>query len=89
MTISCSFLLESVLLALAAAGSAVLFTFPLNWLEASLGSFVTMSKIQFHLHVGPGVIAKASVFALALGILGGFVPALFASRRNIVAGLRR
>jgi putative ABC transport system permease protein len=82
------FLRESVLLSLTggAIGLAV----------ASLGSLVTFSltnnntftDITFHFKFGPNIVVAAAIFALVLGVLGGFLPALRASRLSIVSATR-
>ena len=63
---------------------------------ASLGSLVTFSltnnntftDITFHFKFGPNIVIASAVFALAMGLLGGFLPALRASRLSIVAATR-
>jgi len=59
----------------------------------SLASFSTLNnqsftQISFHFHFGPDVALSAVIFSLAMGLLGGFVPALSAARQGIVNAVR-
>ena len=51
-------------------------------------NFQTFSEIAFRFHFTPGIAAQALLFALAMGVVGGFIPAWRASRMKIVDCLR-
>jgi ABC-type antimicrobial peptide transport system permease subunit len=46
------------------------------------------SEIGFGFALSPGVITRALIFALVMGLVGGFLPAVRAARLNIVNALR-
>jgi putative ABC transport system permease protein len=49
---------------------------------------VTFSEVVFSLQMTPAVVISAVVFALIMGVVGGFAPAWHASRRDILSALR-
>ena len=51
-------------------------------------NFTSFAEIGFGFALGPGVIARALIFALVMGLIGGFLPAVRAARLNIVNALR-
>lgn len=83
-----AFMVESLLLALlggvvglAAAAWMQLFTIStMNW--------QSFSELAFSFHLTPDIIAQTLLFALAMGLIGGLLPALRAARMNIVNALR-
>ncbi len=83
-----AFLAESLLLSLVGgvlglAGAAFMQT-----VRISTVNFQTFSEIAFRFHFTPGIAAQALLFALAMGVVGGFIPAWRASRMKIVDCLR-
>jgi putative ABC transport system permease protein len=83
-----SFFLESLLLALAGGALGILLVLPLNNMTTSVGSFISFSEINFNFHVSPPVVATGIAFALAVGALGGVLPARMAARKEILTALR-
>lgn len=83
-----SFIFESLLLSLIGGALGALVAFGFNGIETGIGSIVTFSEITFGFHVGPMTLAVGLVFSVAMGLLGGFLPAWSASRINIVNALR-
>lgn len=84
-----SVMFESLLLALVggAAGAAVSY-FALNGYQASTINFQTFSQIAFAFTVTPRLLVIAIIWAAAIGLLGGFFPALRAARMPIASALR-
>jgi len=83
-----AFLGESLLLSLVGGvlglgGAAFMQT-----VRISTVNFQTFSEIAFRFHFTPGIAAQALLFALAMGVVGGFIPAWRASRMKIVDCLR-
>src|SRR6266566_4259851 len=78
-----AFLVESVLLA-TAVGLASLLSFA----RVSTLNFGSFSEIGFGFALSPGVITSALIFAVLMGVVGGFLPAVRAARLNIVNALR-
>jgi putative ABC transport system permease protein len=83
-----SFIFESVVLSLLGGVLGCLLALPLNGLTTAVGSFQTFSEIAFKFHVGLIAIAIGLAFAVIIGTLGGALPALAASRRDLLQSLR-
>jgi putative ABC transport system permease protein len=83
-----SFLIESVLLSLAGGLLGVLMVLPLNGVSTGIGNFVTFSEVAFKFHIGLRTAATGLAFSAIMGVLGGLLPALMASRKEILAALR-
>jgi ABC-type antimicrobial peptide transport system permease subunit len=87
-TILATFLLESIVIGLAGALVGVFAASFLQLLVISTINFGTFSEIGFGFDLTPGVVNATLLFGFAMGIAGGFLPAVRASRMNIVAALR-
>jgi putative ABC transport system permease protein len=83
-----SFVLESLLLALLGAAAGILLMLPFNGMETGTSNAVTFSEVVFALRITPEVAGAAIVFALIMGLVGGFAPAWHAARQNILNALR-
>ena len=77
-----SFMFESVVLSLLGGILGCLIALPLNGLTTAVGSFQTFSEIAFNFRVGALAIAIGLGFAVVIGALGGFFPALAAAARS-------
>ena len=83
-----AFLGESLLLgllggAIGLAGAAFMQT-----LSISTTNFQTFAEVAFRFVLTPGIVVAALLFALAMGFVGGFLPAARAARLKIVDALR-
>lgn len=83
-----SFVLESLLLATLGGILGVLLALPMNNVTTGIGNFATFSEIAFNFRVGWLAISCGLGFALLVGLLGGFFPALAAARKDLLAALR-
>ena len=83
-----SFLFESVVLCLMGGLLGCLATLPFNGLSTGTANFASFSEITFSFQFGPRVLLQGVVLALAMGILGGLLPAIRAVRLNIITALR-
>ncbi|HVJ85012.1 MAG TPA: ABC transporter permease [Caulifigura sp.] len=83
-----SFLLESVLLCLMGGILGCLATLPFNGLSTGTANWSTFSELTFAFRFGPKVLLQGILMALAMGLLGGLIPAIRAVRLNIVSALR-
>jgi putative ABC transport system permease protein len=50
------------------------------WLTVSTMNWQTFAELAFRFTLTPEIIGKALVFALAMGFIGGFLPAARAPR---------
>jgi ABC-type lipoprotein release transport system permease subunit len=83
-----AFLVESVLLASAGGVAGIGLASLLSFARVSTLNFGSFSEIGFGFALSPSVIVSALMFALVMGVVGGFLPAVQAARLNIVNALR-
>ena len=83
-----SFLFESVVLCLMGGLLGCLAALPFNGLSTGTANFASFSEMTFSFQFGPRVLMQGVVLALAMGILGGLLPAIRAVRLNIITALR-
>ena len=83
-----SFMIESVCLALIGGVVGVLVALPVNGVTTGIGNFATFSETAFQFRVGPRAIGFGLAFAAVIGLIGGFLPAWAAARKNVVAAMR-
>lgn len=87
-TILATFLLEAILLALAGSAVGIFAASFLQLLVISTINFGTFTELAFGFNLTPGVIVATLVFGFVMGVAGGFLPAVRASRMDIVSALR-
>jgi ABC-type antimicrobial peptide transport system permease subunit len=51
-------------------------------------NFASFSELAFSFALSPSIIISSLIFAILMGILGGFLPSVRAARMNIVTALR-
>jgi len=83
-----AFLVEAILLALVGGGIGVVLASGLTMTRVSTLNFANFSELGFGFVLSAGVVTSALIFALVMGIVGGFLPAVRAARLNIVNALR-
>jgi ABC-type antimicrobial peptide transport system permease subunit len=83
-----SFLLESLVLAVAAGALGILLAMPINGLSTTFGNFVTFSTLAFSFHVTFAIVIEALIFAAVMGVVGGWLPARQAMKMPVVDALR-
>ncbi|MCD0421038.1 ABC transporter permease [Rubrivivax sp. JA1024] len=83
-----AFLGESLLLALVGGVFGLAAASLMQFVDVSTTNFATFSELAFQFRLTPAIGAKAIAFALAMGLIGGFVPAWRAARLRIVDCLR-
>jgi ABC-type antimicrobial peptide transport system permease subunit len=82
------FLAESLLLGLAGGIVGLFFASFMQLLTISTMNWQSFSELAFSFTLNPVIASQALAFALAMGLLGGFLPAMRAARLNIVDALR-
>jgi putative ABC transport system permease protein len=83
-----AFLLEALLLGLVGGMAGLACAALMQFASFSTTNFQTFADLSFRFILTPPVILKTVVFSLAMGFIGGFLPAWRASRLNIVDALR-
>ncbi|MBX7245395.1 MAG: ABC transporter permease [Candidatus Sumerlaeaceae bacterium] len=82
------FMIESMILGAAGGVLGGLMALPMNGMATGTMGMFSFSEVAFSFRVTPGLLASGVVFAMLMGLAGGFLPALQASRRAIVESLR-
>jgi putative ABC transport system permease protein len=83
-----AFLGESLLLGLLGGVIGLAGAAFMQALSISTTNFQTFAEVAFRFVLTPGIVAAALLFALAMGFVGGFLPAARAARLKIVDALR-
>jgi putative ABC transport system permease protein len=84
-----AFLVESSMLAMTAAIGGVILALPVNGVSTKFNGAISSPTLAFAFQITPAIIAQAFLFALAIGIAGGWLPARHAMRTTIVEALRK
>jgi ABC-type antimicrobial peptide transport system permease subunit len=87
-SILAAFLLESLLLAAAGGVVGLAAATGLQAITISTTNFQSFSELAFSFALTPSIVVASIAFALAMGLVGGFLPAVKASRMRIVDALR-
>jgi putative ABC transport system permease protein len=83
-----SFLLESAIIATIGGAIGCLLALPVNGFVASTTNWSSFSEIAFNFRVTPGLLLAGMIFAVVMGLLGGFFPARRAAKMPVVQALR-
>jgi len=83
-----AFLVEAMLLGLVGGAAGLALASLMQYASFSTMNFQTFADLSFQFILTPAVAVQALVFALVMGLVGGFLPAIRASRLNIVEALR-
>jgi putative ABC transport system permease protein len=83
-----SFVLESVLLALASGCLGLVLASLMQFMRFSTVNWQTFSELSFRFTLSPGIMVASMIFAGLMGWAGGLLPALRASRMPIVQATR-
>lgn len=83
-----AFLGESLLLALVGGLMGLAGASLMQTVNISTTNFQTFAELAFQFKLTPGIVVQTLVFALAMGFVGGFIPAWRAARLQIVDCLR-
>ena len=83
-----SFLFEALLISLVAGIIGCVVVLPLNGMTTQTMNFSTFSNIAFAFKITFDLLAMGVIFALAMGVLGGLLPAVRAALRPVAVSLR-
>jgi ABC-type lipoprotein release transport system permease subunit len=87
-SILASFLTESAAIAAIGGIAGGLLALPINGLVTSTTNWASFSEVAFAFRVTPGLLLGGFIFAVAMGLVGGFFPAWRAARLRVVQALR-
>jgi len=82
------FLFESIVISFSGGALGVAAAFFLRYLRISTINWDTFSELAFNLNISPGIVVSSLIFAVVMGLVGGFLPAVRAARLNILDSLR-
>ncbi|MCI0348837.1 MAG: ABC transporter permease, partial [Acidobacteriales bacterium] len=83
-----SFMVESIVVAVTGGVLGCLLSFPMNGIATGTFNWATFAEVAFEFRISVGLLIAGMVFALAMGVLGGFLPARWAARRPVLDALR-
>jgi putative ABC transport system permease protein len=87
ISILTSFVLESTFLALVGGLIGCLLALPTNGISSAAGG-ANFAEVAFAFRIAPTALAIGLIFAVVMGIVGGMLPAVKASRLPITSALR-
>ena len=82
------FLIEGAVLAFIGGVLGVALALPINGMTTGTISFETFSETVFEFRITPALAAQGIVFAVIVGVIGSFLPALRASRLPVIVALK-
>jgi len=83
-----AFLVEALLLGLIGGIVGLAAASAMQAISISTMNFQTFAELAFSFTLTPGIVVASLLFALAMGFVGGFLPAARAARLKIVDALR-
>lgn len=83
-----SFVAEAAFLALIGGILGCLLAFTMHGYTTGTSNLQTFSEVAFAFRITPAIVASSLAFALGMGVAGGLLPALRASRLPIAAAVR-
>jgi putative ABC transport system permease protein len=83
-----SFLFEALLISFIAGVIGCVVVLPLNGMTTQTMNFSTFSSIAFAFKITFNLLVMGVIFALAMGVLGGLLPAVRAALRPVAVSLR-
>jgi ABC-type antimicrobial peptide transport system permease subunit len=83
-----AFLLESLLIAVSGGVVGIVLASTLQFFSISTLNFGSFSELEFSFALSPSIVISSMIFALVMGVAGGFLPALRAARLDIITALK-
>ena len=87
-SILASFLAESAVIAVVGGLVGCLLALPMNGIVTSTTNWASFSEIAFSFRITPALLLAGVIFAVVMGVLGGFFPARRASRLPVAQAIR-
>jgi ABC-type antimicrobial peptide transport system permease subunit len=82
------FLIESLVIALSGGVIGIFLASFLQFFNISTLNFGSFAELSFNFSLSPSIVISSLIFAVLMGIIGGFLPSVRAARLNIVNALR-
>ena len=82
------FLIESLVIAITGGAIGIFLASFLQFFNISTLNFQSFSELAFSFSLSPSIIITSLIFSVIMGIIGGFLPSVRASRLKIVNALR-
>lgn len=82
------FLIESLVIAITGGVIGIFLASFLQFFNISTLNFQSFSELAFSFSLSPSIIVTSLIFAIIMGIVGGFLPSVRAARLKIVDALR-
>ena len=83
-----SFVIEALLIAFVGGLVGCIAVLPLNGLTTGAMNLQTFSHVAFAFRITTELLVKGIVFALVMGVIGGFLPAMRAASMPVASALR-
>lgn len=83
-----AFLVESIVLSLIGGAIGIALASLMGFMRISTMNFASFSELAFGFALSPEIAINSMIFAVIMGIVGGFLPSVRAARLNIVTALR-
>jgi ABC-type antimicrobial peptide transport system permease subunit len=83
-----AFLIEAVIISLIGGAIGIFIASFLQFFSLSTLNWSSFAELSFSFSLSPSIIISSIIFALVMGVLGGFFPSVRAARLNIVKALR-
>jgi putative ABC transport system permease protein len=88
LSVLSSFMVESALLSILGGVLGCLMALPVHGISTGTANFVTFSEVLFNFRITPRILMEGLLFALVVGVVGGFLPARRASVLRVIDALR-
>lgn len=83
-----SFMIEALLISFIGGALGCLAVLPLNGVTTAVMNMQSFTQVAFGFRITPQLLGLGLIFALFMGTVGGFFPALRAARRPVAPALR-
>jgi putative ABC transport system permease protein len=83
-----SFIVEAAIIAAIGGVIGCLLALPVNGIVASTTNWASFSEIAFSFRVTPQLLGAGFLFAVVMGVVGGFFPARRAAKLPVIQALR-
>jgi ABC-type lipoprotein release transport system permease subunit len=88
-SVMASFLFEALLVALVGGLLGCLLALPINGIQTSTTNWQSFAEVTFAFRITPAILLNGLLFAAAMGIVGGFLPARRAAKEVVAVAMRK